>query len=144
MRGGQNGRRRPWVVEGRWGRRWEEVVVVAQPQGDERGEVEAEVEVRRPHRLDALAVAAEEEPQKEPRERLVDGLEAEVGEGEGARMERTVEQQSLDGRSEMQVEEALVSVWTSVVQGVVKVSLVLPQVGERWLSRSLLTDQQSP
>lgn len=143
MRGGQNGRRRSWAVEGRWGRRWEEVVVVAQPQGDERGEVEVEVEVRRPHRLDALA-AAEEEAQKEPREQLVDGLEAEVGEEEGARMERTVEQQSLDGWSEMQVEEALVSVWTSVVQGAVKVSLVLPQVGERWLSRSLLTDQQSP
>lgn len=119
--------------------------MVAQPQGDERGEVEVEVEVevRRPHRLDALA-AAEEEAQKEPREQLVDGLEAEVGEEEGARMERTVEQQSLDGWSEMQVEEALVSVWTSVVQGAVKVSLVLPQVGERWLSRSLLTDQQSP
>lgn len=118
--------------------------MVAQPQGDERGEVEVEVEVRRPHRLDALAAAEEEEAQKEPRERLVDGLEAEAGEEEGARMERPVGQQSLDGRSEMQVEEALVSVWMSVVQGVVKVSLVLSQVGERRLSRSLLTDQQSP
>lgn len=120
--------------------------VVAHPQGDEREEVEEGVEVRRQYRLNGLVVEVVEgeEAQKELMEGLLDGQAVEVEGGEAARMERTVGPQSLDGRSEMQVEEALVSVWTSVVQGVVKVSLVLPRVAGRWLSRSLLTDQQSP
>lgn len=120
--------------------------VVAHPQGDEREEVEEGVEVRRQYRLNGpvVEVVEGEEAQKELMEGLLDGQAVEVEGGEAARMERTVGPQSLDGRSEMQVEEALVSVWTSVVQGVVKVSLVLPRVAGRWLSRSLLTDQQSP
>lgn len=120
--------------------------VVAHPQGDEREEVEEGVEVRRQYRLNGLVVEVVEgeEAQKELMEGLLDGQAVEVEGGEAARMERTVGPQSLDGRSAMQVEEALVSVWTSVVQGVVKVSLVLPRAEGRWLSRSLLTDQQSP
>lgn len=124
--------------------------VVAHPQGDEREEVEEGVEVRRQYRLNepVVEVVEGEEAQKELMEELMEGLldgqAVEVEGGEAARMERTVGPQSLDGRNAMQVEEARVSVWTSVVQGAVKVSLVLPQVGERWLSRSLLTDQQSP
>lgn len=66
---------------------------------------------------------------------------------EGVRMVGTVwavERQSLNGRNEMQAEEAPVSVWTLVVQGVVKVFLVLLQVVRLWLSRSLQIDRQSP
>lgn len=120
--------------------------MVAHPQGDEREEVEEGVEVRRQYRLNGLVVEVVEgeEAQKELMEGLLDGQAVEVEGGEAARMERTVGPQSLDGRSEMQVEEARVSVWTSVVQGVVKVFLVLPRAAGRWLSRSLLTDQQSP
>lgn len=44
----------------------------------------------------------------------------------------------------MQAEEAPVSVWTLVVQGVVKVFLVLLQVVRLWLSRSLQIDRQNP
>lgn len=63
------------------------VVVVAHPQGDEREEVEEEVEVRRPHRLNELVVVVGEgvEAQKELKERLLDDRVV-VEEEEGVRM----------------------------------------------------------